>query len=200
MEFSTLYGEASTGKTKVWHIRVIDRDNTGVIETTHGYEDGKKQTNEKIIYEGKNVGKKNETTPLQQAINEARSAWQKKKDSGYAPKGAATEGAAPEGAATEGAAPEGACNNKEEQQKSRAKAVTESVPGPMLAHDFNKRGKSISFPCYIQRKYDGTRCVAIPQHGLYSRNKKRYPHLEHILEDISQLPPTLVLDGELYSD
>jgi ATP-dependent DNA ligase len=186
MDFPTLYGEASTGKTKVWKIRVISRDGLGIIETTHGYEDGKMQINEKEISEGKNIGKKNETSPLQQAINEARSSWQKKKDSGYAPK--TTAGSTVEE------------DEEEEQPKTRAKAVTESVPGPMLAHDFNKRGKSISFPCYVQRKYDGTRCVAIPQQGLYSRNKKRYPHLEHILQDISKLPSTLILDGELYSD
>jgi DNA ligase-1 len=69
----------------------------------------------------------------------------------------------------------------------------------MLAHDYNKRGASIKFPCYVQRKYDGTRCVAIPGKGLYSRNKKAYPHMEHILEDIAGLPESLVLDGELYS-
>ena len=188
----TLYGEASTGKTKVWQIRVISRNGIGIIETTHGYEDGKKQINEKEISEGKNIGKKNETSPLQQAINEARSAWQKKKDPGYAPLTKECD---------EMQYNKAQYNEEvDEQPKTRAKTVTESVPGPMLAHDFNKRGKSISFPCYVQRKYDGTRCVAIPQQGLYSRNKKRYPHLEHILEDISKLPTSLVLDGELYSD
>jgi ATP-dependent DNA ligase len=202
MDFPILYGEASTGKTKVWKIRVISRQGSGqgrigVIETTHGYEDGKMQINEKEISEGKNIGKKNETSPLQQAINEARSSWQKKKDSGYSPKTVA--GTA--GAATEEENVEAVEEDAEAfPLKTRAKAVTECVPGPMLAHDFNKRGKSISFPCYVQRKYDGTRCVAIPQQGLYSRNKKRYPHLEHILEDISKLPSTLILDGELYSD
>jgi hypothetical protein len=77
--FPELQGEATTGKTKMWSIRVTERDGCGVIETTHGYVDGKKQINEKIIAEGKNIGKKNETTPLQQAINEARSSWVKKK-------------------------------------------------------------------------------------------------------------------------
>ena len=75
--FPELQGEAQTGKTKMWSIKVTERNTgsniVGVIETTHGYIDGKKQVNEKIITEGKNIGKKNETTPLQQAINEARS-------------------------------------------------------------------------------------------------------------------------------
>ena len=70
----------------------------------------------------------------------------------------------------------------------------------MLAHDYNKRGKSIKFPCFVQRKFDGTRCVGMPSKGLFSRNRKAYPHLEHIAAEINKLPPGVVLDGELYSD
>lgn len=182
--FPVLYGEASTGKRKMWSIKVESRNNIGVIITTHGYEDGKKQVNEKEILEGKNIGKKNETTALQQAINEARSLHQKKKDAGYSAAAVVTVATAV----------------MESESSTRAKVITEAAPAPMLAHDFNKRGKSIKFPCYVQRKYDGTRCVGIPQTGLFSRNRKRYPHLEHILDDLKALPPSLILDGELYSD
>jgi ATP-dependent DNA ligase len=69
-----------------------------------------------------------------------------------------------------------------------------------LAHDYNKRSKSIKFPCFVQRKFDGTRCVAMPGKGLYSRNKKRYPHMDHIIAEINKLPSSIILDGELYSD
>ena len=197
MDFPTLYGEATTGKTKVWSI-VVDAKAT--ITVTHGYEDGKKQVATKEITVGKNIGKKNETTPLQQAIVEARATWQKKKDSGYVEMVAAAGGA---GVTTESAsvATESASVATESTgvAASRAKATTADVPLPMLAHDFNKRGKSIAFPCYVQRKYDGTRCVAVPQTGLFSRNRKRYPNLQHILDEIAFLPPSLILDGELYS-
>jgi ATP-dependent DNA ligase len=190
--FPELRGEAQTGKTKMWSIRVLERDLgtgvIGVIETTHGYVDGKKQVNEKMICEGKNIGKKNETTALQQAINEARSQWVKKKESGYAPIGVS-----------------GACEDSESADEengvtNRSKGIDEDVPLPMLAHDYNKRGKSIKFPCFVQRKFDGTRCVAMPGKGLFSRNKKSYPHLDHIVAEINKLPPSIVLDGELYSD
>lgn len=179
MDFPILFGEASTGKAKQWKINVEDRDDVGVIITKHGYVDGKLQENEKIIEKGKNIGKKNETTAVEQAISEARASWQKKKDAGYLEKNETGQSAVAEG--------------------SKAKKSVAAVPGPMLAHDYNKRGHSIKFPCYVQRKFDGTRCVAIPGKGLYSRNKKAYPHLEHILEDIKGLPEDLVLDGELYS-
>ena len=201
--FPELQGTATTGKTKMWSIRVFDRGSTtdaglvGVIETTHGYIDGKKQVNEKIISEGKNIGKKNETTPLQQAISEAKSSWVKKKESGYSPVISEEYGVIAAGGA-------GAVGDDTEsvdsETKGRGKGVTEDVPSPMLAHDYNKRGKSIKFPCFVQRKFDGTRCVGMPGKGLFSRNRKAYPHLEHIAAEINKLPPGVVLDGELYSD
>lgn len=184
--FSELQGEAQTGKTKMWYIRVFEENGCGVIETTHGYVDGKKQINKKIISEGKNIGKKNETTALQQAVNDARSAWIKKKESGYQE----VENA----------------NSKNQNMQdnlnlnSRGKGITDDVPLPMLAHDYNKRSSSMKFPCFSQRKYDGTRCVGIPGKGLFSRNRKGYPHLKHIVEEINKLPSSIVLDGELYSD
>lgn len=187
-DFAPLFGEATTGKTKAWSVRVFEQDGSGVIQTTHGYVDGKKQVNEKVISEGKNIGKKNETTPLQQAINEARTAWTKKKESGYAP--------------IAGGAGAKAMDEDVESVEScgRSKGIDEDVPLPMLAHDYNKRGKGFKFPCYVQRKYDGTRCVGMPGKGLFSRNRKRYPHMSHIVGEINRLPEGVILDGELYSD
>jgi hypothetical protein len=196
--FPELQGEATTGKTKMWSIRVLERDLgsgliCGVIETTHGYVDGKKQVNEKIISEGKNIGKKNETTPLQQAINDARSSWVKKKESGYSAIGVTDSSGAKGGEDDDESVESVSAGNK-------SKGIDEDAPSPMLAHDYNKRGKSIKFPCFVQRKFDGTRSVGMPGKGLFSRNKKRYPHLEHIIAEINKLPPAIILDGELYSD
>ena len=203
--FPELQGTATTGKTKMWSIRVFDRGSdaglVGVIETTHGYVDGKMQINEKIISEGKNIGKKNETTPLQQAISEAKSSWVKKKESGYSPVTSEVDGVITVAA---GAGGDDAASVDSETKgtsgANRGKGITEDVPSPMLAHDYNKRAKSIKFPCFVQRKFDGTRCVGMPGKGLFSRNRKAYPHLEHIVAEINKLPPSIVLDGELYSD
>ena len=189
--FPELIGEATTGKAKMWSVKVTERSGCGVIETTHGYVDGKKQINEKIIAEGKIIGKKNETTPLQQAINEARSSWIKKKESGYKAVGV-TEEDDNESVESDNVVTRGGGN--------KSKGFDEDVPSPMLAHDYNKRGKSIKFPCFVQRKFDGTRCVGIPNKGLFSRNRKSYPHMSHIVKEINKLPPTIILDGELYSD
>jgi ATP-dependent DNA ligase len=182
--FPELQGDSQLGKTKMWSIMVTERNGCGVIQTTHGYVDGKKQINEKIVTEGKNIGKKNETTAVQQAVNDARTAWIKKKESGYSE---LANSVVPVAVSVD-------------TSSSRGKGITENVPLPMLAHDYNKRGKSIHFPCFVQRKYDGTRCVAIPGKGLFSRNRKKYPHLKHIFDEINKLPHEIIFDGELYSD
>ena len=199
-----LRGEATTGKIKSWSIRVLERGGTGVIETTYGYVDGKKQVNEKVISVGKNIGKKNETTPLQQAVSEATATWIKKKESGYTPIVVSTTTVSD---ITNGVNTVSIDDTDDDvdidndvDNGGRGKGIDKDVPSPMLAHDFLKRGKSIKFPCYAQRKYDGTRCVAISGKGLFSRNKKRYPHLDHIVAEINKLPSTIILDGELYSD
>jgi ATP-dependent DNA ligase len=175
-----LFGEASTGKMKQWAISVVEEEGCGVIIIEHGYQGGKIQRIQKVIQEGKNRGKKNATTAIEQAVLEARAQWVKRKEGGYAPE--AEEGGAETG------------------EKEKGKGQDATIPSVMLAHDYHKRGKDILFPCFIQPKLDGTRCVAVPGKGLFSRNKKAYPHLEHIRRVIDCLPETMVLDGELYSE
>lgn len=73
---------------------------------------------------------------------------------------------------------------------------------PMLAQEFDKRlHKDVVFPGYVQRKYDGVRCLARwnGKHiELISRNGKPYncPHIVKELEHL--LGPDDVFDGELY--
>lgn len=186
--FQTLFGESSHGKRKMWAIRVEEREGAGVIITEHGYEDGKKVVNERVVSVGKNIGKRNETSPAQQATSEAQSAWNKKRDAGYVPEGAEGTGGDGDDASSVGS----------------AKSTKSAVPRPMLAQDFAKRGKSIQFPCLVQRKLDGVRCVATVK-GLFSRNGKAFPHLHHIKAEVKKAAEVmenedLLLDGELYSD
>lgn len=80
----TLYDKSKSGKIKIWKISVrTNSDNHGIIDITHGYEDGKMTTKSKVITQGKNLGKSNETTAYGQALSEAKSKWQKQKDKGY---------------------------------------------------------------------------------------------------------------------
>ncbi len=198
--FPTLYGESSHGKQKMWSVSVSETpEKHGVILTTHGYVDGKQVESRRVVTEGKNLGKKNATTPFTQAVSEAQALWNKKKDGGYT----ATVGG---GCAVGGAgAPVGDVDYTNTLLGDVPEEHKSLVPLPMLAHDYNKRGKSMTFPCYVQRKLDGVRCVAIPSRGLYSRNGKQFPHLEHIRGDVDRLGsvamlPGVMFDGELYSD
>lgn len=189
MEFPILYGESSHGKQKLWQVSVSETpEKYGVILTTHGYVDGKQVESRRIVTEGKNIGKKNATTPLTQAVSEAQALWNKKRDAGYTPSASITSNIlVPDASAPAVAA---------------ATVTATEIPLPMLAHDYNKRGKSVTFPCYVQRKLDGVRCVAVPHRGLYSRNGKPFPHLQHIRGDIDRIgnEAGVILDGELYSD
>ena len=186
--YPILYKKDKSDKVRIWKITASEHeDGSCWIETEYGQKEGKITYSEKQVKTGKNIGKKNETTAIQQAINEARSAWVKKKESGYTP-------------VTDGIEEEDGVSVDSASGVERGKGIDDSVPLPMLAHDYNKRGSSIIFPCFVQRKFDGTRCVGIPGNGLFSRNRKRYPNLQHIVAEINRLPPGIILDGELYSD
>lgn len=88
-------------------------------------------------------------------------------------------------------------NKKKQQQKyyERNEEVVTKIT-PMLAHDFHKGGKDISFPCYAQPKLDGVRAI-LKKSQLYSRADKIFPRLNHITDELKGTD--LILDGELYS-
>lgn len=169
--FKPLYARASNGKTKVWSIDVKDLKTKGAeIIVTHGYIDGKMVQNSQVITEGKNIGRSNETTPLEQATKEAKAKYQKKLDEEY---------------------------SESSTHSSHASSI--QPPLPMLAQSFEKRGHDIEFPCFCQPKLDGVRGIWF-NNTLYSRNAKEFPHLNHIKKSIRILNPhNLILDGELYS-
>ena len=71
---------------------------------------------------------------------------------------------------------------------------------PMLAHQYNNKKSEIKFPCYVQPKLDGVRCVVVGN-KLYSRNGIIFPKLPHIEDELkSNNFDNLILDGELYTD
>lgn len=82
--FPSLYGKPSNGtKVKKWTISVEPKEDFWIIKRVYGYIGFKETESVKEIKKGKNIGKKNETTPRQQAISEAESMWTKQKEQGY---------------------------------------------------------------------------------------------------------------------
>ena len=193
--FPTLSNTAKSGKAQYWSISVTQNaEGHGIISTKYGFVGGAEQTGEKIISEGKNVGKKNETSPFQQAVSEARATWNKKLTAGYAQGAVGGASASP---STSVAVDAGIAAD-------RSAVIDVGIPLPMLAEKFQQRGKAIVFPCFIQPKFDGTRTIGlcgIPSGKpcLYSRNRKTYPHLEHIQAVLRKLPSGLILDGEVFT-
>jgi DNA ligase-1 len=164
-----LYKTDSKGKTRHWRIWVQGNE----IKTQHGVLDGTLIQASKTIKAGKNVGKANETTPEGQALSEALSTIQKKRDKNY------------------GDVP----------------GHTEIAVLPMLAHNFRKREKDITYPCYVQPKLDGVRCFAYltddPDVGvrLISRSGKEFTQpFEKLRSQIAQfIGENEIWDGELYT-
>ena len=79
-----LYGVSRIGKVKQWKVSAFDNaDGTATILVQSGYVGGKIRDIPKIIRKGKNIGKANETTPYEQAVSEAQSKWNGKRDENY---------------------------------------------------------------------------------------------------------------------
>lgn len=76
--FPVLYKKTKTGKTQYWEIKVI---NDQVI-TMYGELNGKIQEH-RYNSKKKNIGKANETTEYEQALNEANSKWTTQLKKGY---------------------------------------------------------------------------------------------------------------------
>ena len=79
MTLPTLYSLTSLGQTQTWSIEFSG----GKFRTTEGIKGGAMTVSEWTVCEGKNLGKKNETSPEVQAEKEARAKWKKKTESGY---------------------------------------------------------------------------------------------------------------------
>ena len=71
---------------------------------------------------------------------------------------------------------------------------------PMLAQKYKERKKHIKFPCYVQPKLNGMRCISYIKDGArvyQSRLGKYIFTLDHLTKDLESLSD-LVLDGEIY--
>lgn len=77
--YDTLYKKAATGKTVIWY---TERDGAK-YRSISGQIDGKLITGAWTTAKPKNVGKANETTPIEQAVSEVDSKYEKKIASGY---------------------------------------------------------------------------------------------------------------------
>ena len=180
-EYPDIYGKDKLGKTRIWKASVFQNVGTATAVIQHGLHEGKLQVDTRQYTEGKNIGKKNETSPLEQCIAEV----EKKRKDKIEKEGYSETGSSPS-------------SGKEDRKYF-----------PMLANKYEpagkKRGGGIVFPCFVQPKLDGLRCVVYLQSGkpvYQSRTGGYFAVLQHLDSHILQIlsdTPTLVLDGELYT-
>ena len=174
MPFDMLYKKDSNGSVRTWEIRVerID-DDMYHIKTRSGVEGSENMVEPEPQYVTE--GRQNRTI-AQQAQSEAQSKWLRKIDEGY--------------------------------KLTRAAAITEINILPMLAKKFSKAARHVEYPAAGQRKFDGVRCLAMRAEGfpsnivLLTRKNKEFAGMNSLRSEIAllNLPPSIVLDGELYSD
>jgi DNA ligase-1 len=182
-QFPKLYQLNNNHKIYEWSIRIEQSSGDSFdIITSHGEKDGN------LVSHIKNIDKgKAKRSVLQQATMEAESKWRNKKEKDlYCETVSMTE------------------QNVEET----------AVVRPMLANTFSfdayqkgGRGFRISFPAYVQQKLDGIRCISYMKDGkvvLESRKGIPFQNFEvlrnQLREVFAQLPNTMYLDGELYTD
>jgi ATP-dependent DNA ligase len=206
-DLPTIYGVEKNGKTKVWTARIYRDELNGfaTAEIEYGQLDGKKQTTIREYTDGKNLGKKNETTPLQQCISETKRKWQDKMEKeGYS---LVVPNSETQTQTTDASNP----NNPNNPNNP----INTIKVFPMLAHTYDplsskNKKNDIVFPCYVQPKLDGLRCICYmmqnatnePRVVAQSRTGAYFETVEHICAELRPIllqNPGLILDGELYT-
>lgn len=209
--FPVLYGTEKNGKTKVWNAKIyLEGKHTSAsaqihafATIEHGQLDGKKQLTIREYTEGKNIGKKNETTPLQQCIAETKRKWTDKREK----------------ESYQETIPDQVPSQTATAAQQATPATDEHQPAkkyfPMLAHTFEPttatttatKKNNIVFPCFTQPKLDGLRCIMYrdpitTELHCQSRTGSYFDTMDHIktsLAPIFRKHPNIVFDGELYT-
>lgn len=165
----TLYHQAKTGKIHTWRVWTEGDE----IVTEHGQLEGEKQIARKRATP-KNVGRANETTAEEQALLEAKSMWQKKRDHKYH--------LTPEEAVELQIRPMLA--------DSFEKRLGKNVTFPAHIQPKLDGMRAVAY-------WDGDKVEILSRSG---KSYRAIGSLEHIATAIEQvLPKGLMLDGEIYA-
>jgi ATP-dependent DNA ligase len=183
-EFPKLYID-NKKKIYEWSIKIVPKENNiFTIVTSHGEKNGKMVTHEKDMTEGKA-----KRSVLEQTIQEVKRKWDNKKEK------------------------ELYCESLD-LNSNKSEFSKKIIVRPMLANTFSfdtykskSRAFKISFPSYIQRKYDGIRCISYLKDNkviLESRKGIEFQNFgvlkDQLYELFKKLPKNFYFDGELYTD
>lgn len=215
MKLETLYKRNKSGKIQYWQVEVMG---STITKTAGQLNTDKPLVHKEVVTTGKNIGKVNETSPEEQAVSQAKSDWNKKRDEGYKsltdlnlvihddPQLGTVY--------TENFGLRCSTNmlgSALERVLPQFNTDASGNPKPMLATDW-KKIKKINYPVLLQPKLDGVRClmtIAADEVLFWSRSGKEYTTLTHIansimpyLEEERKRSESIwfILDGEIYSD
>jgi len=182
--FPNLFILNNNNKIYQWSIEIVPKDNYYIVVTKHGEKNGKMVIHEKEIKEGKV-----KRSVLDQAVQDATRKWENKKQ-----------------------------KELYSENLDNSGTIEKSVVvRPMLANTFSfdlykntdkkSRAFKIGFPAFIQRKYDGIRCIAYLKNDeviLESRKGIPFQNFLNLKTELYELfqfmPPNFYFDGELYTD
>ena len=184
---------SSKQSTKIWQIKTeIDSESNKVtLITESGELGGRIKSNKKVLSNIKLSSKKGISTLEKYAEEQAKKLFNNKKKEGYIEYNNIND--------------ENTMGNEEIKDIPEEPEINNTKMPirkyfPMLAHQYSNKKSEIKFPCYVQPKLDGVRCVIV-RNKLYSRNGNIFPSLPHIEEELKKYNKNnLILDGELYTD
>jgi ATP-dependent DNA ligase len=176
-EFPQLFKKTTTGAIQEWTVSVDEINGIPTIINKFGQVGGKIQYSHEQVLSGKNTGRANATTAMEQAESQAKSRWEKQLKKGYV-------------------------QNIEDAQAGTVDAIIEGGVFPILAHKFWEQGHKIKFPALAQPKLDGHRCTSQYDGGvvtMWSRTRKPILSIPHIVECLENCGLADRFDGELYN-
>lgn len=200
-DFPILFKRTKTGAIQYYKIYTETEGSADDYFVVIFKESGQLGTDKPIIHkeevrQGKNIGKANETTPLEQALRQAEADWTKKHDEGYK--------------SLEDLGLEVQLSSYQleiwlEQTLPQFNSDANGNVKPMLAKAVN--WDKVKYPCFVQPKLDGVRCLMIVKDGqvdFLSRSGKPYTTLSHIEADVLECISAgaienFILDGEIYA-
>jgi len=165
----TLYKQDKKNRIQEWSVET----ESNKFRTIEGFVDGKLTISEWTECFSKNVGKKHETSPVQQAENEALSKARKKKENGYF---------------------------ENISDSAQGSGYIEPMLAHKFV-DYGEKILN-NYETFSQPKLDGIRCIATRE-GLFTRKGKPIVAVPHIIESVmailNEKPEIIALDGELYN-
>jgi DNA ligase 1 len=167
--YYTLYARATTGKVLEWLVEQQENK----YRVISGQKDGQKVCNEWTVAVGKNKGRANETSDIEQAVAEIDALYVKKKKQKY----------------------------KDSVEDIDVQTYFKPMLAKKY-NDYKDKVDFFDGTWLISPKLNGMRCI-LSKDGAFSRTGERIltiPHIEKELAPLFEQYPGLVCDGELFNN